>query len=71
MGLPGESEAKVRQLFQEAAALAPCIIFIGAAPQATLNLVSMTVGALQTHGGCQGMKIGGHKHFLTFPAVRH
>ena len=25
----GESEAKVRQLFQEASALAPCIIFIG------------------------------------------
>ncbi len=31
-GLPGESEAKVRQLFQEAVALAPCIIFIGAPP---------------------------------------
>ncbi|CAL8469009.1 g8550 [Coccomyxa elongata] len=27
-GVSGESEAKVRQLFQEAAALAPCIIFI-------------------------------------------
>lgn len=27
--LSGESEAKVRQLFQEAATLAPCIIFIG------------------------------------------
>ena len=26
----GESEAKVRQLFQEAAASAPCIVFIGA-----------------------------------------
>jgi SpoVK/Ycf46/Vps4 family AAA+-type ATPase len=26
----GESEAKVRQLFQEAAAVAPCIVFIGA-----------------------------------------
>ena len=25
----GESEAKIRQLFQEAAVLAPCIIFIG------------------------------------------
>ncbi len=25
---PGESEAKVRQLFQEAAELAPCIVFI-------------------------------------------
>jgi ribosome biogenesis ATPase len=27
-GMSGESEAKVRQLFQEAAALAPCIVFI-------------------------------------------
>lgn len=25
----GESEAKVRQLFQEAADVAPCIVFIG------------------------------------------
>ena len=29
----GESEAKVRQLFQEALRLAPCIIFIGALDQ--------------------------------------
>jgi ribosome biogenesis ATPase len=28
-GMSGESEAKIRQLFQEAAALAPCIVFIG------------------------------------------
>ncbi len=28
-GLAGESEAKVRQLFQEAADVAPCIVFIG------------------------------------------
>ncbi len=28
-GMSGESEAKIRQLFQEAAAAAPCIIFIG------------------------------------------
>jgi ribosome biogenesis ATPase len=27
-GMSGESEAKIRQLFQEAAALAPCIVFI-------------------------------------------
>ena len=26
--LPGESEAKLRSLFQEAAELAPCIVFI-------------------------------------------
>lgn len=30
-GMSGESEAKIRQLFQEAAACAPCIVFIGAA----------------------------------------
>ena len=30
-GMSGESEAKIRQLFQEAASLAPCIVFIGAA----------------------------------------
>lgn len=29
-GMSGESEAKIRQLFQEAASLAPCIVFIGA-----------------------------------------
>ena len=29
--LAGESEAKLRQLFQEAAACAPCIVFIGMA----------------------------------------
>ena len=29
-GMSGESEAKIRQLFQEAAATAPCIVFIGA-----------------------------------------
>lgn len=29
-GMSGESEAKVRQLFQEARAAAPCIVFIGA-----------------------------------------
>jgi ribosome biogenesis ATPase len=28
-GMSGESEAKIRQLFQEAAAVAPCIVFIG------------------------------------------
>lgn len=28
--MSGESEAKIRQLFQEAAAAAPCIVFIGA-----------------------------------------
>lgn len=28
-GMSGESEAKIRQLFQEAASLAPCIVFIG------------------------------------------
>jgi DNA polymerase III delta prime subunit len=33
-GMSGESEAKIRQLFQEAAALAPCIVFIGAAAAA-------------------------------------
>jgi len=30
-GMSGESEAKIRHLFQEAASLAPCIVFIGAA----------------------------------------
>lgn len=29
-GMSGESEAKIRSLFQEAASLAPCIVFIGA-----------------------------------------
>ena len=28
--LPGESEAKLRRLFADAAACAPCIVFIGA-----------------------------------------
>ena len=29
-GMSGESEAKLRGIFQEAAAVAPCIVFIGA-----------------------------------------
>ena len=29
-GMSGESEAKLRSIFAEAAALAPCIVFIGA-----------------------------------------
>ena len=28
--MSGESEAKLRSIFQEAAAVAPCIVFIGA-----------------------------------------
>ena len=36
-GMSGESEAKLRGIFQEASAVAPCIVFIGAISQDLLS----------------------------------
>ena len=51
-GMSGESEAKIRQLFQEAAALAPCIVFIGGwvGPAARVPGISVELG---TESACR------------------
>lgn len=55
-GMSGESEAKIRQLFQEAASLAPCIVFIGAAAGEGPG------GGGRCRSRCTGVSADGSRH---------
>lgn len=55
-GMSGESEAKIRQLFQEAAACAPCIVFIGAWAERAVRAGGE--GSLQREECVDGASVG-------------